>query len=258
MRHTSNKKKYNISNVRYFLRYFILCFFFLCLIFFIYNELKSKDRFFSWIQIFSDKFEYNFKVYKTNNLERVNKIEISEIMKQYLGQSIFLIPLDTISKNLHDIKWIKDISLTTNLKNNVTIKILEYVPIGLYVFNNQIFYFSNEGKIIDQLNIKNNENLIYFYGKQSLKKASNFLNKIDKIERIDLVEVKEAYFINNRRWNIRLHNDLLLYLSEKNIETSIVNYIKLLHKLKDTEINTIKSIDLRNNEKAIISLKIDD
>lgn len=258
MKNTYNKKKFNFFSLRNFLKYFILFFFFFCLLFFIYNEFKNKERIHNLIQKFSDKFDYNLNFYETNSLKRADNDKINEIMNQFLGQSIFLVPLNIISDNLHNMKWVKNINLKTNLKNKISIEILEYQPIGLYIFNNQFFYFSNEGKIIDQLNKKTNEDFIIFYGNKSLKKASNFLNIINNIEQTNLFKIKKAYFINDRRWNIMLDNDLLLYLPEKNIENSIINYIKLLDKLKETEITLIKSIDLRNDKKAIISLKIDD
>lgn len=258
MRDTHNKKKLKFFNLRAFLKYFILLFFFFCLLFFIYNELKNKERVHNLIQLFSNKFDYNLKTYETNTLERVDIFYISEIMKLYLDKSIFLLPLDKISDNLHNIKWVKNINLKTNLKNKINIKIIEYKPIGIYVFNDQFFYFSNEGKIIDKLNKINNEKFIFFYGNQSLKKADNFLKLVKKIEKNDLFKILEAYYINDRRWNVKLNNGLLLYLSEKNIETSFLNYIKLQNKLTESEIDSIKSIDLRNDKKAIISMKIND
>ena len=258
MRNIYNKKKSNFLNIKKILKYFVLSFFLFYLFFFIYNETKDRQKYYNLIQIFSDKFDYNLKTYKINTLKRVDKVQIFGMMDQYLEKSIFLIPLDIISKNLHEVKWVKKINLKTNLKNNVTIDIEEYIPIGLYVFNDNLFYFSDEGKIIDSYKKKISEQFIIFYGNQSLKKADSFLNRINNIEKIDLIKIKEAYFINDRRWNIRLDNDLILYLSEKNIETSIKNYIKLYNKLKKSEIISIKSIDLRNDKKAIISLKIDD
>ena len=44
-------------------------------------------------------------------------------------------------------------------------------------------------------------------------------------------------------------------LSEKNIESSLNSYIKLLDQLHESEILLIKSIDLRNHDKAIINFK---
>ena len=258
MRNSYNKKKLQFLNIRNFLKYFILFFFLSSLIFFTYNELKNKDRLYNLIQMFSDKFEYNFELYKVNNLQRVDKSKISQIMYKYLDRSIFLLPLNIISEDIHNIKWVKYVNLKTNLKNIVNINIIEYVPIGLYSINEQLYYFSEEGKIIDQLNTKINENFTIFYGNKSLKKADNFLKKINKIKQTHLLKIKEAYYVNDRRWNVKLDNNLLLYLSEINFETSLINYIKLYKKLEKSEIVSIKSIDLRNDKKAIISLKIDD
>ena len=258
MSYSYNKKKLNFFNVRIFLKYFIIIFFFFCLLFFIYNELKNKESTRYLIQVFSDKFDYNYKDYKINILKRTDLVKVSEIMKRYLDQSIFLIPLDVISEDLHHMNWVKSVDLTTNLKNQLSIEIIEHKPIGLYLFNKQLFYFSKEGKIIDQFNKKINDIFIVFHGNKSLKKADNFLNIKQNNKQIDLLKIKEAYYINGRRWNVKLDNDLILFLSEKNIENSFLNYIKLLNKLKKSEIISIKSIDLRNDNKAIVSLKIDD
>ena len=258
MKNAYNKKKINLHSIKYFLKYLILILIFMSLFFFIYNELKNKTTGKNLIQLFSNKFDYNYKSYQINTLKRVDVVKISEIMYSYLDQSIFLIPLNLISENLHSMKWVKDVDLSTNLKNHISIEVVEYKPIGLYFFNEQLFYFSEDGKIIDKLNKKINENFIIFYGNQSLKKANNFINIIKKIKQIDLLQIKEAYYINNRRWDVKLRKDLLLHLPEKNIENSFINYFKLLHKFKDFEIAAIKSIDLRNKKKAIIRLKVDD
>lgn len=258
MRNAYNKKKLNLLNFRNYFKYFIIIFFISSLFFFIYNEFKNEKNPHKLIQMFSDKFEYNFEIYKINKLQRVDKIKVSEIIQEYLGRSIFLIPLNIISNKIHEMKWVKRINLTTNLKNKIIIEIIEFEPIGIYAFNDNFFYFSDKGKIIDQLYIKDNKNLIVFYGNQSHKKAYNFLNIVNNIKKNNLPKIINAYFINNRRWNIKLDNDLMLYLPENNIENSLSNYAKLIHKLEKSEIASIKSIDLRNNNKAIINLKTND
>ena len=70
-----------------------------------------------------------------------------------------------------------------------------------------------------------------------------------------LNNIEEAKFINDRRWNLKLSNQILVLLSEKNIKSSLKNYIKLINQLKESEILLIKSIDLRNQKKAIINFK---
>mgnify|MGYP001434434575 CR=1 FL=1 len=44
-------------------------------------------------------------------------------------------------------------------------------------------------------------------------------------------------------------------IQEKNIEESLKNYIKLIKKFNNSDIIKIKSIDLRDSKKAIISFK---
>ena len=71
----------------------------------------------------------------------------------------------------------------------------------------------------------------------------------------ELLQITDAFFINERRWDILLDNEIFIYLSETDIEDSIKNYIQIIGNLKASEITLIKSIDLRNNKKAIIRFK---
>ena len=82
MKQSYNKKKFNFINSRKFLKNFIFIFFLFSLLFFTYNELKNKDRLYNLIQIFSDKYYYNFEFYKLNSLQRVNKIKIVELLPE--------------------------------------------------------------------------------------------------------------------------------------------------------------------------------
>ena len=104
----------------------------------------------------------------------------------------------------------------------------------------------------------NDENFIIFSGKNALNHAVNLLNVIERLQSLQLNNIKEANFINDRRWNLKFSNDLLLSLSEKNIERSLYDFIKLFNQLDESEILLIKSIDLRNHDKAIINFKIND
>ena len=59
-------------------------------------KLKHKERFYNIINLFSNKFEYNLEIFEINNLNRVDKIKISEIIDQYLRPINFFF---TIKKN---------------------------------------------------------------------------------------------------------------------------------------------------------------
>ena len=248
-----NKKKIRFLTNQKFLKYTLISIILFLFFFYFYNQLIKKDKLSTIIQDISEKYNYQLKNVEINSLQRINKSEVNNIINQYYNQSIFLLPLEEISKSINQLSWVKDVNLSTNFNNKLNVEIFEYEPIGLLFYNNQLFYFSKNGKIIDKFREGINESLIIFYGNQASMAAYKFLNIINKTEAVNLI--KEGYYIDERRWDIRLHNNLVLNLSEINIEDSLKNYIKLIKKFNNSDIIKIKSIDLRDSEKAIISFK---
>ena len=248
-----NKKKISLFTNQNFLKYIFISVLSCLFLVYIYYELIKRDKFYNVIQNISEKYNYQLKNVEINSLQRINKFEVNNIINQYYSQSIFLLPLEEISNSINQLSWIKDVNLSINFIDKLNVEIFEYEPIGLLFYNNQLFYFSKDGKIIDKFREEINESLIIFYGNQASKEAYNLLNFISKTETVNMI--KEAYYINERRWDIKLHNNILVNLSEINIEESLKNYIKLIKKFNYSDIVTIKSIDLRDNEKAIISFK---
>ena len=248
-----NKKKISFFINRKFLKYISISILLYLFVLYTYHELIKRDKLYNFIQNISEKYNYQLKNVEINSLQRINKSEVNKIINQYYSQSIFLLPLKEISNSINQLSWAKDVNLSTNFIDKLNVEIFEYKPIGLLFYNNQLFYFSKDGKIIDKLREETNESLIIFYGTQASKEAYKLLNVINKTETINMI--KEAYYINDRRWNVKLHNNILLNLAEINIEESFKNYIKLIKKFNNSDIITIKSIDLRDSEKAIISFK---
>ena len=250
-----NKKKFILIPSVKKIKYLIITLILILFLFLIYDEFYFKKRYKELLQEFSVKYNYQLESYEITTINRVERLEISKIINNYLGESIFLIPLSDISYKIKNLKWVKGVNLSTNLKNKIKVEILEYEPVGLYFFNDQIFYFSKEDKIIDKYNDKLDEKFIIFSGKNVLNHALELINIIDDLNHPELIHIEEAYYINKRRWDIKFTNQMIVFLSEKNIKTSLINYINLIKELKENEIFSIKSIDLRNNKKAIINFK---
>ena len=250
-----NKKKINLIPDQKVLRYLIFIVVMFSLSFMAYYELTNKNRILNIVQNISEKFNYQLLDLDINSTNKVDKYEVIKIINSYYNQSIFLIPLQDISKSILNLKWVERVNLSTNLKDKIKIEIFEYEPVGLYFFNNQLFYFSDKGKIIDKYDENINKKFIVFYGSESLREADKFLNILNNIGNKSVINVNEAYYVNDRRWDVKLNNGIFLNLGERNIEESINNYIKLIKKFDDSETVSIKNIDLRNNEKAIISFK---
>ena len=209
------------------------------------------------IEVFSEKFEYQFTRFNVTGLIKVNQEYIDNTLKNYYMSSIFLLPLNKISNEIKENNWIRSVNLSTNYKDTLFIFIDEYKPIGIYGYNNKLFYFDTNGKIIDEINknINQEKKLIVFTGPSSNLHAKSILDILNKLNFDNQYGIKAIEYINKRRWNIILNNSAILKLSESNPKISIENFIKIEKNLTKAEINNIKYFDLRNIYKTHITYK---
>ena len=145
-----NKKKISLFTNRKFLKYISISILLFLFFFYFYHELIKRDKLYTSIQGISEKYNYKLVNVEINSLQRINKLEVNNVINQYYNQSIFLLPLEKISNSINQLNWVKDVNLSTNFINKLNVEIFEYEPIGLLFFNNQFFYFSKNGKIIDK------------------------------------------------------------------------------------------------------------
>ena len=250
----------NINRRRYVLNFRLLIYF--CIFFFLiffsfliyfnknYIILNSKNI----IQSFSENFQYQFTAFEISGIEKIKLKFIENKIQKYIDSSIFLLPLDQINNSIKENNWVKEIYLNTDYKNTLFIRIEEYKPIGIYYFNNKYFFFDENGKIIDQTFITDfsNQSLIIFEGNSSNLKANSIINILKNNNFKKNYKIESLEFINKRRWNINLYNNVKLLLSEEDPNKSIQNFIKIQNKLSETDINNIKTYDLRNLKKTIL------
>jgi len=250
----------NINRRRYVLSfrsftYFCIFLFLIIFSFFLYfnknNLIKTSKNI---IQSFSENFQYQFTKFDISGLEKIELKFVEDKLQNYLGSSIFLLPLDQINGSINENSWVKEIYLNTNYKDTLFIRIEEYKPIGIYFFNEKYFVFDENGKIIDQIYITNfnDQSLLIFKGNSSNLKAKSLINILKNNDFEKKYQIESLEFINKRRWDINLYNDVNLMLSEVDPNKSIQNFIMIQNNLSKNEINNIKTYDLRNLKKTIL------
>ncbi len=250
----------NINRRRYVLSFRLFTYFciFLFLIIFSFLLYFNKNNFFdtskNLIQSFSENFQYQFTKLDITGLEKIKLKFVEDKLQNYIGSSIFLLPLDQINDLIKENNWVKEIYLNTNYKDTLFIRIEEYKPIGIYYFNEKYFVFDENGKIIDQIYITDftQLSLLIFKGNSSNLKANPLINILKNNDFEKKYQIDSLEYINKRRWDINLYNDVKLMLSEEDPNKSIQNFIIIQNKLSETDINNIKTYDLRNLKKTIL------
>ena len=248
-----NRRRYVLSfrSFTYFCIFLFLIIFSFLLYFNKNNLIKTSKNI---IQSFSENFQYQFTKFDISGLEKIELKFVEDKLQNYIGSSIFLLPLDQINDLIKENNWVKEIYLNTNYKDTLFIRIEEYKPIGIYYFNEKYFVFDENGKIIDQIYITdfNHQSLLIFKGNSSNLKANSLINILKNNDFEKKYQIDSLEFINKRRWDINLYNDVKLMLSEEDPNKSIQNFIIIQNKLSETDINNIKTYDLRNLKKTIL------
>ena len=151
-------------------------------------------------------------------------------------------------------KWVKNLTIKNNYKDKLNVIIVEAEPLGIYNNENQRILFSYNLVALEILhsNIQYPD-LITFFGEYSIKNSVKLISELDK----DIKgAVKNATYIEERRWNLLLNNKILLKLPEKNIKEAINNYKKIYQNFSSSDLKDIESIDLRIKKQAIIKYRI--
>ena len=248
-----NRRRY-VLNFRSF--FYIIIFLFLIILFFFlyFNKNNIIETSNNLIQNFSEKFQYQFTKFEISGLEKIELKFVQDKLENYIGSSIFLLPLDQINDSIKENNWVKEIYLNTNYKDTLFIRIEEYKPIGIYYFNEKYFVFDQNGRIIDQIYITDlaNQSLLIFKGSSSNLKANSLINIFKNNDFAKNFQIESLEFINKRRWDINLYGNVKLMLSEEDPNKSVQNFIMIQNKLSEIDINNIESYDLRNLKKTIL------
>ena len=119
----------NINRRRYVLSFRSLIYF--CIFFFLiitsyllyFNKNNITEISKNIIQIFSENFQYQFTKFDISGLEKIELKFVEDKLQNYIGSSIFLLPLDQINNSIKDNNWVKEIYLNTNYKDTLFIRI---------------------------------------------------------------------------------------------------------------------------------------
>ncbi len=245
----TNKRKKKLINIKvFFIIFLIILLSYFFYLFFIQQKFSKNYVYF--IQKYSNTYNFNLINIEINNLNNLNELDVLSYFDEYKGKSIFLIPIKRIAKDMQLNKWIKELNIQSDYKNTIKVFIEEEQPLGVYIYNNQRILFSKNQVLLKTLTNKEEFNeLINFYGQNSINNSKAL---ISIIENYLIRDVKKAIFIENRRWDLLLKNNILLKMPEKNMINALKNYNKIYKNVSNKDLKDIESIDLRINNQAII------
>ena len=201
------------------------------------------------VESFSKNYNYLFNTVEVEGLKNLTSSEIEKYFIEHYDKSIFLIPLKNISYEIKTNKWIKSVSLKSNFKNKIAVTIEEAKPIGIYFNGTNYLLIDEFGEVIDFVDVKNTFQYIKFFGENAKANVVNFIMNIPfSLNPL----IKEAEYINKRRWDIILKNNIRIKLPEIEMREALLQFVEIYDSISVQDKSIINSFDLRLPKKAII------
>jgi cell division protein FtsQ len=205
-----------------------------------------------------------FNPYFLSNLFRIENISISGSQKSNSEDLRIIIAnnfnsLITLDKNkaqdiLEEFEWIKRANIQKIYPNTLKIQIIESDPFALFNVLSYSYLIDIEGNIITyNPDLSVYKNFLIVRGEKGQQNLKSLVKDIS----INFPEIKsrirELEFIDERRWNLLINENLLIKLPDSNVGKSLLNLKELFDNENILESNIIE-IDLRIEDRAIIKV----
>ena len=185
--------------------------------------------------------------------EKTKKYELREILSENLN-NLIIFDKDQAKILLEDIGWIKRANIKKIYPNTLSVNIIESDPFAIFYENQNIFLIDIDGQIItSNPDLNKYNNLIAVRGEKAEKKLNESIKEININFPGIRGKVDGLEFIDKRRWNLVLSNDLLVKLPDVDVMESLINLKKLFEDNQILDSNIIE-VDLRIKGRAVIKV----
>ena len=194
----------------------------------------------------------NFKLSKIQNInisgleQKDNQILLNKINDLKI-ENIFFINKKEIEKLFSSNSLIERYTIFKEYPSTINIKIEKTNFLAKISDNGKIFLIGSNGKLT--LIESGYEDLPFIFGKPDIDEFIKLKKKID-MSLFSYDQINKMYFFPSRRWDIKLHDNILLKLPE-NLTLEILNNIHEF--LENYSGENLTTLDARLNNKFILN-----
>ena len=188
------------------------------------------------------------------NIEKIdienNKFIDDKIVKKKLSflyeTNLFLLNKKELKLKLQEIDFIDSFEVKKIFPNKIKIKVYENIPIAIIQNKMEKKFFTNNGKVINFIEIEKLSNLPLVFGDHG-----SFLDFYEVLKKVNfpLSDIKKFYLFESKRWDIVTKNNQTIKLPIKNYEISLLNFIDLKDQIN---FGKYKIFDYRINNQIIL------
>lgn len=167
------------------------------------------------------------------------------------GDPIFGVDIAEAQKSLTALSWVKDVSITRRLPDTIMVGLQERTPAALWQYQKKISLIDKDGAVLAADDLGPWRDLPLIVGAGAETSVPALLTLLQAEPRI-AGEMVAAVRINERRWDLRLKNNVTVKLPEQDVELALTR-LAALHDQKNLLGRAVASIDLRQPQRVMIT-----
>lgn len=189
------------------------------------------------------------------HIEGRGRTPMSEI-QQALGikknDPILALSLEGMRERLKEIHSIREAAIDRALPNALYVRIVEREPVALWQHQGSISLIDELGTVMTGIDITPYHNLPLIVGDGAPEHVMELMNILASAPGLEK-EFSSAIRVADRRWNIRLNNDVEVKLPEADAPAALARLVKI-NQEEELLKRDIKVIDLRVPDRVFIKL----
>ena len=175
-----------------------------------------------------------------------NELLLNQIKKLNL-ENIFFINVSKINSLISSNSLVESYEVFKKYPSTINFKIKKTIFLARVNNNGKTFLIGSNGKY--SLSETENNHLPYIFGKPDVKEFLKFKKIIDQ-SKLQYEQIEKLFFFPSKRWDIKLKNNVLLKLSNKNVEETLNNVTQFL---QNYNVDKFTIIDVRISNQIILN-----
>jgi cell division protein FtsQ len=187
---------------------------------------------------------------KVQGYRRTPAQDIAQALGVRVGDPMIWVKLQSIYDRLNTLPWVKEVVVERKWPNQLFIQIQEKEPLARWQQNYKVALIDADGTVIPSQDLHTFKHLPLIIGEGAPKAAKEVLEALAKFPDIQN-HVVAAIRISQRRWNLLLSHNKMVYLPEVNQEEAL-QLLDGLHKSQGIFSKFEKFLDLRVKDKVVL------
>lgn len=171
------------------------------------------------------------------------------------GASIFHTSMAELKARLEKVDRIHQAAVERVLPDTLHIHIRERTPVAVWQNKGQLYLIDHTGLVMEGWNIEHYRHLPIMVGEDAPSHTPQLLTMLDKVPALR-ERVRAAVRVSERRWNVRLDNDLEVKLPEQDAEATWLSFARMVSEQHLLD-KAVTSVDLRLPDRAFIKVQPD-